>query len=99
MRGILTTVVGLALAFIAGSALAQAGGSQLGGQGSSATASQGQKPGGFPVGALIAYPGLDFEFGYDDNLFLARANRRGSLLTKVSPYIRFEGNPTPLRFD
>jgi len=55
--------------------------------------------GGIPVGPLIAYPGVDFAYGHDDNLFLRPTDRKSSNHTLLSPYVKIEGKPTPHTFD
>jgi hypothetical protein len=54
---------------------------------------------GIPVGPLMAYPGVNFVAGHDDNLFYSNLNKRGSSLTVLSPYVTLEGKPGPHKFD
>ena len=56
-------------------------------------------PGGFPVGPMTVYPGIDLAIGHDDNLFLQPTGTRSSSFTVVSPYVRAEAKPGPHKFD
>ena len=56
-------------------------------------------PGRIPIGPLVAYPGVDFAIGYDDNLFLTSSAPTSSLYTIVSPNVRVEARPGPHKFD
>ena len=86
-------LVGLGAAAIiaAGTAFAQGQGTNVG--------APPTPPGGFPVGPLTVYPGIDLAHGYDDNLFLRPTDRSSSSFTIVSPYIRAEAKPGPHKFD
>jgi hypothetical protein len=54
-----------------------------------ATSSQ-RGPGFVQLGPIVAYPGLDLQVGYNDNLYLRPANVVGSSLSVISPYLRLE---------
>ena len=56
-------------------------------------------PRGIAVGPLMAYPGIDFAHGYDDNLFSRQTDRRSSSVSIVSPYVKVEGKPAPHSFE
>jgi hypothetical protein len=56
-------------------------------------------PAGIPVGPLVAYPGIDATTSHDSNLYSSNANRRGSWVTTVSPYVRLEGKTGQHAFD
>lgn len=56
-------------------------------------------PGGFPVGPMTVYPGIDLAIGHDDNLFLQPTATRSSTFTTVSPYVRAEAKTGPHKFD
>ena len=47
-------------------------------------------PGYVEMGPVVAYPGLDLQAGYNDNLYLRPSNVVGSPITVISPYVRFE---------
>ena len=47
----------------------------------------------------MAYPGIDFAVGYDDNLFLTPSAPTASIYTVVSPYVRLEAKPGPHKFE
>lgn len=70
------------------------GGPAFGQQTGSATG-----PAGIAVGPLMAVPGVDLAIGHDDNIFYSDANKRGSGIRILSPYVRLEGAPTPHKFD
>jgi len=48
---------------------------------------------------MTVYPGIDFAYGHDDNLFLQQTAPRSSNFTVISPYIRAEAKPGPHKFD
>ena len=56
-------------------------------------------PGGFPVGPLTVYPGVNLAIGHDDNLFLRPTNAKSSSYTVLSPYVRTEIKTGPHKFD
>ena len=56
----------------------------------SAATSEGRGPGSIQLGPVAAYPGLDFQVGYNDNLHLAKANQISSPITIISPYVKLE---------
>jgi hypothetical protein len=56
-------------------------------------------PGGFPVGPLTVYPGVDLTEGYDDNLFLRPSNQKSSNFTLLNPYVRAEAKSGPNKYD
>lgn len=54
---------------------------------------------GFPMGPLMVFPGVDFAWGHDDNLFLTPVTPRETTVTILSPWVKIEGKPTPHSFD
>ena len=42
------------------------------------------------MGPLVAYPGVDLQAGYNDNLHLTNANVISSSLSVISPYVKLE---------
>jgi polysaccharide biosynthesis protein VpsM len=64
-----------------------------------AVAAQPNDAGGIALDPLVIYPGMDVAAGYDDNLFLSDARKKGSALAILSPWLRVEGKPAPHRFD
>lgn len=60
---------------------------------------EGSGPAGLEVGPMMAYPGIDFAWGRDDNLFLTTGGRKESSIAIFSPYVKLEGKPTPHSFD
>jgi len=47
-------------------------------------------PGYVELGPLVAYPGIDLQAGYNDNLHLTNANVISSSLSVISPYVKLE---------
>ncbi len=47
-------------------------------------------PGSVQLGPVVAYPGLDLQVGYNDNLYQRASNVVGSAITVISPYVRLE---------
>jgi len=86
-------VIATAAIIAAGSAFAQ----QTAATTSASSASGGS--GSIPIGPLVAYPGIDFALGHDDNLFLSSSAPTASLYTIVSPNVRVEAKPGPHKFD
>ena len=48
---------------------------------------------------MSAYPGLDFQVGYNDNLHLTRTNQVSSPITVISPYVKLETRVGGSSFD
>jgi len=55
-----------------------------------AAASSQREAGSVKLGPIIAYPGLDIQVGYNDNLYQRPANAFGSAFTIISPYVKLE---------
>ena len=56
-------------------------------------------PAGFGFGPFLMVPGVDLQIGHDDNIFYSNANKKGSGIRILSPYVRLEGAPAPHKFD
>lgn len=54
---------------------------------------------GISAGPIMVYPGLDYAFGRDTNLFSSETNRKSSNVHIISPWVRAEAKPGPHRFD
>jgi hypothetical protein len=56
-------------------------------------------PSGVPLGPLTAHPGVDLQFGRNDNLLLQPSNPVKSNVLIASPFVRLEGKTGPQSFD
>ena len=68
------------------------------GQSAPSTTAEQTGPGSIPVGPLVVFPGVDFKYGNDSNIFLSNANKRSSNVSILSPYLLVEAKPTPHKF-
>lgn len=92
MRTVLVAVIATAAISAAGSGFAQ----QVFNAASAAPASG---AGSIPIGPLVAYPGINFALGHDDNLFLNSSAPKSSFFTVVSPHAGIQATRGPYRLD